>query len=125
VRTRELLAVALGGALGTLARVGALEATGHLASGALLATFIANSVGAFGLAFVVSRGLPEAPSWLLPGVTIGFFGSYTTFSGIALIAIIQTIDIALMYLGATLLTAVVAVLLGRVLGKLARPGALA
>lgn len=123
--TRELIAVAVGGALGTLARVGALEATEQLASGALLATFLANTLGAFGLAFVLARGLPEIPAWLFPGITIGFLGSYTTFSGIAVIAITQTMDAALMFVGATLVAAILAVLLGRVLGKIARPGALA
>ena len=118
-----MVAVAVGGAVGTLTSVGALEATEHLAHGAVIATLVANTLGALGLAFVLSRGLPEFPSWLRPGITVGFFGSYTTFSAVALIAVTETMALGLGYLAVTLVSGIVGVLIGRALGSLARPGA--
>ena len=122
MRTRELLTVSIGGALGTLARVGALEATEHYAHGSLIATLAANLVGAFGLAFVLGRGLPEFPEWVRSGITIGFFGSYTTFSAIALITVTTPFVWAIGYLALTLATGALAVLAGRSLGARAGRG---
>lgn len=120
---REVVAIALGGAIGTLARVGALEATEHLPQGELIATLVANTLGALGLAFVLARGLPEFPHWVRQGVTVGFFGSYTTFSAIALITVTETMAVGIGYLGLTLLAGILAVLAGRALGSLARGAA--
>ncbi len=117
MRFREGLAVAIGGAVGTLARVGALEATEHLHWGELLATFVVNALGAFGLAFVASRGLPEFAPWVYQGVTVGFLGSYTTFSAIALITTSEWGVIGIGYLVLTLVMGVVMVLAGRWLGR--------
>ena len=117
MRFREGLAVAIGGAVGTLARVGALEATGQLPWGELLATFVVNALGAFGLAFVASRGLPEFAPWVYQGVTVGFLGSYTTFSAIALITTSEWGVIGIGYLVLTLVMGVVLVLAGRWLGR--------
>ena len=89
----------------------------------MIATLVANTLGALGLAFVLSRGLPEFPSWLRPSITVGFFGSYTTFSGVALIAVTETMALGLGYLAVTLVSGIVGVLIGRALGSLARPGA--
>lgn len=118
-----MTAVAFGGAVGTLTRVGALEAAENLPQGELIATLAANTLGALGLAFVLSRGLPEFPSWLRPGITVGFFGSYTTFSAVALIAVTEMMGVGLGYLAATLVAGLFGVLAGRALGALARPGA--
>ena len=122
MRFREIVAVALGGGLGTLARVGALEATEHLPQGEMLATVAANTLGALGLAFVLARGLPEFPPWLRSGVTVGFLGSYTTFSAIALLTVTETMAWGLGYLAVTLVTGILAVLVGRALGVAARRG---
>jgi len=118
------VAVALGGGLGTLARVGALEATEHLPQGEMLATLAANTLGALGLAFVLTRGLPEFPHWLRSGITVGFLGSYTTFSAIALLTVTETMAWGLGYLAVTLVAGIVAVLVGRALGVAARRGGL-
>ena len=114
---REGLAVAIGGAVGTLARVGALEASEHLPWGELVATLVVNALGAFGVAFVASRGLPEFAPWMYQGVTVGFLGSYTTFSAIALITTSQWGVIGIFYLVLTLVVGVVMVLAGRWLGR--------
>jgi CrcB protein len=124
VRFREIVAVALGGGLGTLARVGALEATEHLPQGEMLATLAANTLGALGLAFALTRGLPEFPHWLRSGITVGFLGSYTTFSAIALLTVTETMAWGLGYLAVTLVAGIVAVLVGRALGVAARRGGL-
>jgi fluoride exporter len=116
VRIREITAVALGGALGTLARVGALEATEGLSQGGLIATLAANTLGALGLALVLARGLPEFPPWVRSGITIGFFGSYTTFSAVSLIAVTETMAVSLGYLAITLLAGAAGVLVGRAIG---------
>ena len=97
--------------------MGALEATGHLPWGELLATFAVNALGAFGLAFVASRGLPEFAPWVYQGVTVGFLGSYTTFSAIALITTSVWGVIGIGYLVLTLVMGVVLVLAGRWLGR--------
>ena len=123
MRFLEMVAVAFGGAVGTLTRVGALEATEHLPQGELIATLAANTLGALGLAFVLARGLPEFPSWLRPGITVGFFGSYTTFSAVALITVTDTIALGLGCLAITLVAGVAGVLIGRTLGVLAGKGA--
>ena len=117
MRFREGLAVAIGGAVGTLARLGALEATEHLPWGELLTTLVVNALGAFGLAFVASRGLPEFAPWVYQGVTVGFLGSYTTFSAIALITTSEGGVIGIGYLILTLVMGVVMVLAGRWLGR--------
>jgi len=122
VRFREMVAVALGGGLGTLARVGALEATEHLPQGEMIATLAANTLGALGLAFVIARGLPEFSPWLRSGITVGFLGSYTTFSAIALMTVTETMAWGLGYLGVTLIAGILAVLVGRALGAVARRG---
>lgn len=122
MRFREIVAVALGGGLGTLARVGALEATEHLPQGEMIATLAANTLGALGLAFVIARGLPEFSLWLRSGISVGFLGSYTTFSAIALITVTETMAWGLGYLGVTLIAGILAVLVGRALGAAARRG---
>ncbi|MDP4816779.1 MAG: CrcB family protein [Pontimonas sp.] len=124
MRFREIVAVALGGGLGTLSRVGALEATEHLPQGEMLATVAANTLGALGLAFVLARGLPEFPHWLRSGISVGFLGSYTTFSAIALLTVTETMAWGLGYLAVTLVAGILAVLVGRALGVAARRGGL-
>ena len=116
MRIREITAVALGGALGTLARVGALEAAEGLSQGGLIATLAANTLGALGLALVLARGLPEFPPWVRSGITIGFFGSYTTFSAVSLIAVTETMAVSLGYLAITLGAGAGGVLVGRAIG---------
>ena len=76
------LAIAVGGALGALARFGIDVALGNLA----LATAIVNLAGAFLLGLVIGHGMSAAPTWFREGVSIGVFGSFTTMSGVALLA---------------------------------------
>jgi CrcB protein len=82
----NLLALALGGALGAVSRYGVgqlLTASGvaHLH----VATFSVNVVGAFFMGFLfVAFQLLEAPEALRMGLAVGFLGAFTTFSAFSL-----------------------------------------
>ena len=75
---RELGAVFLGGALGTLLRAGLLEGLGEGAPGWPWATFVVNLLGAFLLGWLVVRFSPAFR--LRPLLTTGLCGGLTTFS---------------------------------------------
>jgi len=80
------LAVALGGALGALARFGVGNWVIGLGSGHLhMATFSVNVLGSLfiGLVFVGAErlNLPEAARL---GISVGFLGAFTTFSAFSL-----------------------------------------
>ena len=82
---RTVVAIMLSGALGALARYG-LQAlleprTGDLPWG----TFVVNISGAFllGLVFTVTTQRLNVEPWLRTALTVGFLGSYTTFSTLA------------------------------------------
>ena len=82
----NLLALALGGALGAVSRygIGPLLTTSGVAH-LHVATFSVNVAGAFfmGFLFVVLERL-EAPEALRMGLTVGFLGAFTTFSAFSL-----------------------------------------
>jgi CrcB protein len=79
---RELGAIFLGGALGTLLRAGLLEAIGEGAPGWPWATFAVNMAGAFLLGYLVTV-LP-ATKRQRPLLTTGLCGGLTTFSTLQL-----------------------------------------
>ena len=84
---RTVVAIAVAGAAGALARYGLDGFVARRASGAFpWGTFVVNVSGAFVLGFVftvMTEQLTTAP-WLRAGVTIGFLGAYTTFSTLML-----------------------------------------
>jgi CrcB protein len=102
---RELGAIFLGGALGTLLRAGLLEAMGEGAPGWPWATFAVNVVGAFLLGWLVTA-LPPAtrnrPLW-----TTGFCGGLTTFSTlqVELLKMLEAgrVGVAAVYAGTSLI----------------------
>ena len=80
------LAVALGGALGSLARY-ALGLWLRIAvPGLPLATLLVNTVGGFciGLIFALTAARPDTPDWLRTGLITGVLGGFTTFSAFSL-----------------------------------------
>ncbi len=84
---RTIVAIAIAGAAGALARYG-LEGfvSRRTAGGFPWGTFTVNVTGAFVLGFVftlLTEQLTTAP-WLRSAVTIGFLGAYTTFSTLSL-----------------------------------------
>jgi CrcB protein len=121
---RELGAVFLGGALGTLLRAGLLEAVGEGAPGWPWATLAVNVAGAFMLGFLVTA-LPPAtrhrPLW-----TTGFCGGLTTFSTLQ-VELLKMLEagrpgLVLAYAGASLAAGLVGVQLGVGLGRRPRVG---
>jgi CrcB protein len=92
VRQARLVAIAIGGAFGTLARAGLAEGLPHRAGQWPWATFVVNLVGAFVLGWLLTR-LAErtAPAryWRFLGGT-GFCGALTTFSTFQ----IETLELA-------------------------------
>lgn len=81
-----LWAVALGGALGALARFGvSMAALATLADWAMAGTLIANVAGSLAIGFVAAWAVqrPVAP-WLEALLVTGFCGGFTTFSAFSL-----------------------------------------
>jgi CrcB protein len=80
---RTVIAIAVAGALGALARYGLDGFVSRRTSGSFpWGTFVINISGAFllGLVFTLATGRWGLAAWLRSGLTIGFFGAYTTFS---------------------------------------------
>jgi CrcB protein len=116
---RELGAIFVGGALGTLLRAGLLEAVGEGAPGWPWATLAVNVFGAFLLGYLVTA-LPPAtrhrPLW-----TTGFCGGLTTFSTlqVELLKMLEAghVGLALGYAGASVVAGLVGVEAGVTLGR--------
>lgn len=75
---RELLAVAIGGMLGTGARLTIDSLLGQPAS-----TLAINVAGSFALGLLVARVWTSAAPWARAGLGAGLLGSFTTFSALA------------------------------------------
>jgi fluoride exporter len=81
-----VLAVALGGAAGALARYGLDRLIEHhLVTVFPWSTFTINMTGCFaaGAAVAVLVDRHDVPAWVRTGVVVGFLGAYTTFSTFA------------------------------------------
>jgi CrcB protein len=88
----QIVAVALGGAVGALLRYAFRELLPSLAEGRVpLATIAANVSGSFLLGFLAIVLLQRAsvPAELRLGVTVGLLGAFTTFSTFSL----ETVDL--------------------------------
>ncbi|MDX8153807.1 fluoride efflux transporter CrcB [Patulibacter brassicae] len=93
-RHHVLAAVALGGALGTLARAGLAEAQGHDPSTWPWGTLVANLVGTFLLGWWTVRltHVPDLDPRFRPFLTTGICGGLTTFSTLQLELVRQVDD---------------------------------
>lgn len=124
--SRELIAVVVGGLVGTGLRLAIDLLLPHADDGLALSTLIVNVVGAFALGLLVGRLWPTAAPWLRAGLGAGLLGSFTTFSALAtsLIALAATGQwmLALAYAVATLALGLAAAALGLRLGH-RRPNA--
>lgn len=120
---REVGAIFLGGALGTLLRAGVLEALGEGAPGWPWATFSVNVVGAFMLGAFVTL-LPPATR-RRPLLTTGFCGALTTFSTmqVELLTMLEAGEagIAAGYLASSVLAGLLGVQIAVVAGRRLRP----
>ena len=117
---RDLLAVVIGGLLGTGARFAVDGALLHQDDQFPFSTLIVNVLGAFALGYLVARVWPTAPSWLRAGLGVGLLGSFTTFSAVAVSLVSLTAAgegmPALAYLVSTLVLGLTAAWLGLRLG---------
>lgn len=116
VTWHELLAVLVGGAVGTGLRFTVDALVPHPYS-----TLAVNVVGAFVLGLAVARLWESSPAWLRAGMGAGLLGSFTTFSALAVILVELTTAgetwQAALYLGATLVLGLTAAFLGLHLGR--------
>lgn len=117
---RSLLAVALGGVIGTGARWG-IDSLLPLATPGTLAvsTAVVNVTGSFVLGLLVASLWPRPwlPSWLKAGLGTGVLGSFTTFSAVSLSVVASTVE-------ANILATLGALVLSVALGLLAAWGGL-
>ncbi len=84
---RTIVAIALAGSLGALARYGLDGFVSRRAPTSFpWGTFVVNLSGSFalGLAFTVLTEHLTAAPWVRGAITIGFLGAYTTFSTLSL-----------------------------------------
>ncbi len=116
---REMGAIFVGGALGTLLRAGLFEAVGEGAPGWPWATLVVNVVGAFLLGYLVTALPPvtrHRPLW-----TTGFCGGLTTFSTlqVELLKMLEAghLGIALGYAGASVVAGLIGVQVGVTLAR--------
>jgi CrcB protein len=118
---RTLLAVFVGGALGTAIRLGLDATVVHHDDQFPLSTLLINVVGSLVLALLVARLWPVAPAWLRAGLGPGLVGGFTTFSAVMVsmvtLAASSQIVLALGYLVATLVLGFGAAALGFWIGR--------
>jgi CrcB protein len=116
----SLLAVAIGGVLGTGARWGVATLLPNATPGTLgVSTVVVNVVGSFVLGLLVAAVWPRpgVPLWLKAGVGTGVLGSFTTFSAVTLNVVAGAVE-------ANLFAVVGAVLLSTIFGLLGAWGGL-
>lgn len=79
----EIIAVLVGGALGTALRLMADAALPHEPDQVALSTLLVNTAGSFVLGVLVATVWPRVPGWARAGLGAGLLGSFTTFSALA------------------------------------------
>lgn len=114
---RSLMAVAVGGLIGTGLRLALDAALPHAASGLPVSTLIVNVLGSLALGILVARVWPKAPEWLRGGLGAGVLGSFTTFSAVAVAMIELPLPTAALYLMLSIVLGLAAALLGLRLGR--------
>jgi CrcB protein len=118
---QNVLAVFLGGAIGTALRLELDAAVVHRDDQFPLSTLLINVVGSFLLALFVARLWPVVPAWLRAGLGPGLLGGFTTFSAVVVSMVTLASDSmvvqALGYLGITLVLGFGAAALGFWVGR--------
>jgi fluoride exporter len=117
----NVLAVLVGGLVGTGLRLTVDALLPHGDAGFPLSTLLINVTGSFALGMLVARVWPVAPEWLRLGLGTGVLGSFTTFSALVASSFLLTVSglplIALAYVVATLAAGIGAALLGLRIGR--------
>jgi len=121
-----VVAVAAGGAIGSVSRYGVDRLIEAREVGAFpLSTFVINVSGCLVVGFIIAALVDRrnAPDWLRAGLVVGFCGGYTTFSTFAQesLGLLEARDvaIALVNVGASVVIGMLAVLVGTRLGRMA------
>lgn len=121
---KSLLAVAIGGALGTALRFSIDYLSPALALPLGTSTIVINLVGSFVLGLLAAGVWTKesAPDWLKAGIGPGLLGSFTTLSGLMLVGFVDAYWVqGLLVIFIGLLTSLLAALLGIFAGtKLAK-----
>lgn len=112
-----LLAIALGGALGSLARWAVEQAMPISPTGWPWGTLTVNIVGALAIGVLAGWSrLRRSPPWVRPLLITGVLGGFTTVSALAVETAVLVdagrVAISVAYLGVTLAAGLVAVRLG-------------
>ena len=117
----RLVAIAVGGVLGSLGRYGlSVLVTGWLGTGWPWATLLENILGCLAIGVIASSAaVRRGPDWLRPFAITGVLGGFTTFSAFALeTGVLLDSGRALsaaVYVGATMIVGLLAVRLGSAL----------
>ena len=118
-----LLAIALGGVLGSLGRFGVAEAFGLWdGQGIPLATFSVNMAGCLAIGLIMGSGWAEGAAWRRPFLVTGVLGGFTTFSAFAVQALRLSEESplsAIAYVAASLILGLVAAAAGLAIGRAA------
>lgn len=123
VPVNRMAAIALGGLLGSLARLAVAVVIGPWdPPGWPTATLLVNLSGALAIGVIAtSRRVSTGPDWLRPFLITGVLGGYTTFSAMALEAglLLDAGDVLLAgtYVGLTMVFGLLAVRLGILLAR--------
>lgn len=120
-QARTLIAVLLGGAVGTAMRLGIDALFPHADDTIPWSTLGINVLGSFALGALVSLAWDRTPAWLRAGLGPGLLGSFTTFSALA-VSLIALADAgawmpAAVYLIASIVLGLAAALAGLRLGR--------
>jgi fluoride exporter len=124
--SRELAAIAAGGAIGAMARVALIQTSAGAAPGWPWVTFSVNVLGAFLLGYFVTRLQERLPlsAYRRPLLGTGFCGAFTTFSTmqVELITMVDAhrIGLAAAYAAASITLGYVSVHLGTAFARRAR-----
>ncbi|GAA2076831.1 hypothetical protein GCM10009840_09180 [Pseudolysinimonas kribbensis] len=120
-----ILAVLLGGIIGTGLRLGLDALIPHGDAQFPLSTLVINIVGSFLLALLVARIWPIAATWLKAGLGTGLLGSFTTFSAFAVSLVTLTRSgagwLAVVYLVLSVALGLAAAFLGLRFGRRPEP----
>lgn len=120
-----ILAVAVGGAMGAVARYAVGVAVGRLVHGFPLATVLVNVLGSFAMGLLVEAAAlrwslsPELRAML----AVGFLGAFTTFSTFSLdvvtLAARKDWGVAVLYIGVSVFFSIAALIAGLRVGRAA------
>lgn len=113
-----VLAVAAGGALGSLGRWALVEALPQADDGWPWGTLLVNVTGALAMGLLIAWLTDrESPAWVRPFAATGLLGGWTTYSAFALDAVTLSPVVAVGYVAATVVLGVGACAVGLRIGE--------